>query len=42
MIPARLLLEFPRVGGLTVMPDGRLEVTDALGRRIIHIDKPVY
>jgi sigma-B regulation protein RsbU (phosphoserine phosphatase) len=24
------------------MPDGRLEVTDALGRRIIHIDKPVY
>ena len=24
------------------MPDGRLEVTDALGRRIIHVDKPVY
>jgi sigma-B regulation protein RsbU (phosphoserine phosphatase) len=24
------------------MPDGRLEVTDALGRRIIHIDKPVF
>jgi len=24
------------------MSDGRLEVTDALGRRIIHIDKPVY
>jgi serine phosphatase RsbU (regulator of sigma subunit)/pSer/pThr/pTyr-binding forkhead associated (FHA) protein len=24
------------------MPDGRLEVTDALGRRVIHIDKPVF
>ena len=25
-----------------LMPDGRLEVTDALGRRVIHIDKPVF
>jgi serine phosphatase RsbU (regulator of sigma subunit) len=24
------------------MADGRLEVTDALGRRVIHIDKPVF
>ena len=24
------------------MPDGRLEVTDALGRRVIQIDKPVF
>jgi phosphoserine phosphatase RsbU/P len=24
------------------MPDGRLEVSDALGRRVIHIDKPVF
>jgi len=24
------------------MSDGRLEVTDALGRRVIHIDKPVF
>lgn len=24
------------------MPEGRLEVTDALGRRVIHIDKPVF
>ncbi|HEX6210348.1 MAG TPA: FHA domain-containing protein, partial [Methylomirabilota bacterium] len=24
------------------MPDGRLEVTDALGRRVVQIDKPVF